>query len=361
MTAEMNVSDLDDNDFFNLVLPNEEVKEEKTEIIESSKETIEKQSDELSEDDILNINNSETKVENKKTTTQELEVDKDSFYKARIEYSKSIGRLPEDFELEDDVELDDSSFQKVMDYENEYVYEIIAAEVKKEYTEKLGTNVIGFLENGGDISKIAELIKEESKIVELNTSVESGQKAIIKAYYSSPDLDWSDTKINKHIDRLLNDDELEEEAIELKTKLEKNSAKKQESLVKKQEVEFQKREALEKKQINDFATVLEERGLTKKAVDEYVNYAFKEEEFNGYKMSKLDFKFLQIQKKPNELIELIEFVSDKDQYIKKKAIEINNPKVDKTFETILKNKTKIKGSSSNSLPSSSASNRDWKY
>jgi hypothetical protein len=81
-------------------------------------------------------------------------------------------------------------------------------------------------------------------------------------------------------------------------------------------------------------------------VQDYVNYAFVDVQQGNIEMPALDFKLLQIQRKPEELFELIEFVNNKAEYLKKKAIEINNPKVDKTFETILKNKATLKTTSS---------------
>jgi len=359
----MSVQDWNDEEFLKSIGSQPPEITEKESLIEPESKAETAELEDLSEEDVLAINNVDEKVSTKSkastASNNETEIDKDSFYKARIEYAKTIGRLPEDFELEDDVVLDDESYSKVMDYENQYVYEAIVSQVREEYIKKLGNNVINFVENGGDVTKIAELIKEENKIAELNTSIESGQKAIITQYYE--ELEWSDTKIKKHIDRLLNDDELEEESIELKAKLEKTVGKKQEQLVRKQEEIFQKKEALEKKQINDFASVLEDRGMSKKAIGEYIDYAFKDEEISGVVMPKLDFKILQIQRKPEELLELIEFVNNKTEYLKRKSIEINNPKVDKTFESILKNKAKIKGSGSNPLQSPAGMKPNFKF
>lgn len=273
-------------------------------------------------------------------------LDKDSVYKASIEYYKSIGRLPEDFELEDDVVLDDDSYTQILDYKDEYTYNLLKEEVRAEFKEKLGDNIIKFLENGGDYTKFAELAKEQSAILELNIATDSGQKAIVSKYYKEI-LGWKDEKIEKHIDRLYNDGELQEEATDLKEKFDDYFNQEQADLVARQEKQKQNELKMLEKQKSNFFKVLTDKGLSQKDTAEYVQFVFED----GYKLpdgsliTPLDYEILKIQRNPEELSELVQFLKDKEGYIKKKAIEINNPKVDKRFSTIIKNKTTLKGDS----------------
>ena len=271
-------------------------------------------------------------------------VDKDSVYKASIEYYKSIGRLPEDFELEDDVILDDDSYTQILDYKDEYTYNLLKEEVRAEFTDKLGDNIIKFLENGGDYTKFAELAKEQSAILELNIATDSGQKAIVSKYYKEI-LGWKDEKIEKHIDRLYNDGELQEEATDLKEKFDDYFNQEQADLVARQEKQKQNELKMLEKQKSNFSKVLTDKGLSQKDTAEYLQFVFED----GYKLpdgsliTPLDYEILKIQRDPENLSELVQFLKDKEGYIKRKAIEINNPKVDKKFSTIIKNKTTLKG------------------
>lgn len=273
-------------------------------------------------------------------------LDKDSVYKASIEYYKSIGRLPEDFELEEGVVLDDDSYSQILDYKDEYTYNLIKQEVRAEYADKLGDNIIKFLENGGDYTKFAELAKEQSAILELNIATDSGQKAIVSKYYKEI-LGWKDEKIEKHIDRLYNDGELQEEATDLKEKFDEYFNEEQKELVARQEKQRQNELKMLEKQKTNFSKVLTDKGLSQKDTAEYVQFVFED----GYKLpdgsliTPLDYEILKIQRNPEELSDLVQFLKDKEGYIKKKAIEINNPKVDKKFSTIIKNKTTLKGDS----------------
>ena len=99
------------------------------------------------------------------------------------------------------------------------------------------------------------------------------------------------------------------------------------------------------KQKSNFSKVLTDKGLSQKDTAEYLQFVFED----GYKLpdgsliTPLDYEILKIQRDPENLSELVQFLKDKEGYIKRKAIEINNPKVDKKFSTIIKNKTTLKG------------------
>ena len=72
-----------------------------------------------------------------------------SLFEAQIEFYKKNGSLPEDFELEDGVELDEETFGEVLQYSKEYLQEQLSNNVREQYTSKLGSDIIEFLENGG--------------------------------------------------------------------------------------------------------------------------------------------------------------------------------------------------------------------
>lgn len=348
----MEIKDLEfDKDFFAKLTGEtvqEDIAEEQTELPVDLPDNKTEESQFLTNDLLSQLTGEEVAPEEEKQIVSAVEEtqavnteqeDKDTFYKSRIEYAKSIGRLPEDFELEDEVVLDDEKYQQILDYENQYVYDVISSQVRQEYTEKLGDNIVKFVEAGGDYTKIAELIKEQNKVVEFNISTDSGQKAIVSKYYKEV-LKWSDARVEKHVDRLFNDGDLEEEATTLKTEFDTHFQEQQNQLVEQQVKEQQKQVAQQQKQIEGFSSTMLESGYTQKEIDQYVNYVYKNIEIKeGISMPALDLKILKIQRDPKQLLELIQFVEDKENYLKKKAIEINNPKVDKTFATIVKNKT----------------------
>lgn len=268
-----------------------------------------------------------------------------SLFEAQIEFYKKNGSLPEDFELEDGVELDEETFGEVLQYSKEYLQEQLSNNVREQYTSKLGSDIIEFLENGGDYNTFAELVKEQNKIQDYNLDTLEGQKAIVKKYYTEV-LNYSEQRADSKIDKLVNYGDIEEEAIESKSQFDKHYQQIQKELVIKQQEAKQQQEAFRQKQITDFQTSLQQKGLSQQTVDSYVDFVYKDAYRlqDGTTLPALDVKILQLQRNPEELSELVMFLTNKDEYLKKKAVEINNPKVDKTFKSIVKGK--LIGSSS---------------
>ena len=267
-------------------------------------------------------------------------------YLAQIEFYKTQGVLPEDFELEDGVELNEETFGEVLELGIANVKLAVEQEVREEYVAKLGDNLISFLENGGDYESFASLLKENVEINKLDITTEKGQKEIVRKYYEN--LGWSDTRIDKTIDRLLNDDDLQEEALNFKSALDEEHQKKELQLVKEQEKIHKKQIELENKQKQDFYNTLSETGLTKQESLTYLDFVYEPKYTLGNNTKETftakEVKLMQIEKDPKELAELVMFLNNKQEYLKRKAIELNNPKVDKTFKTIVKNQNnKTKG------------------
>ena len=274
------------------------------------------------------------------------QVSQSDLYLAQINYYKNQGILPDDFELEDDVELNEETFGEVLELGIANVKLAVEQEVREEYVAKLGDNLISFLENGGDYESFASLLKENVEINKLDITTEKGQKEIVRKYYEN--LGWSDTRIDKTIDRLLNDDDLQEEAVNFKSSLDEQHQKKELELVKEQEKINKKRIELENKQRQSFFNTLNESGLTKQEANAYLDFVYEPKYTLGNNSQETftakEVKLMQIEKDPKELVELVMFLNNKQEYLKRKAIELNNPKVDKTFKTIVKNQVnKTKG------------------
>lgn len=297
----------------------------------------------VSEDELESLIETEDVVTTKENTTQastDTNVHK-ALYEAQIEFFKTNGTLPEDFELEEGVELDEETFGEVLQYSKEYLQEQLALSVREQYTSQLGNEVVEFLENGGNYQTFAELIKEQNKIQDYNLESIEGQKAIVKKYYTDV-LNYPEDKANARIDKLINYGDLEDEVVEVKAQFDKYYADAQKELVVKQQEFKKQQEELLNKQITNFQSSLQEQGLSQKDIDSYVDFVYKDayKLKDGSTLPAMDVKILQIQKNPKELAELVMFLSNKEEYLKKKAVEINNPKVDKTFKTIVKSKTK---------------------
>ena len=303
-------------------------------------EAIDNDGVEVKQEEVVEAEDKSKTVVNKSTE------DKATLYASQIEYFKQKGLLPEGFELEEGVVWDEDTFEEALEIMAEGLHKNIETDVRGEFESKLGTNIIQFLENGGDYSTFAELIKEQNVIQNFDIATDNGQKAVVKKYYTEV-LEWSEAKVEKHIDRLFNDGDLEEEAIELKSKFDKYFAEEQETLIKQQQEAQQKQERVLVQRKNSFSSALQETGLVQKDIVNMVDYVFTDayQLPNGTKIPKLDYDILMLQKNPKELADLVQFITNKEDYLKKKAVEINNVKVDKKFKQIVQNQVSIKGGS----------------
>jgi len=306
----------------------------------------------LTLEDLEAIDNDGVEVEQPEATVTEpvakvvKEESKAKLYASQVEYFKQKGLLPEGFELEDGVEWDEDTFEEALEIMAEGLHKNIETDVRGEFESKLGTNIIQFLENGGDYSTFAELIKEQSVVQNFDITTDNGQKAVVKKYYSEV-LKWSEARVEKHVDRLYNDGDLEEEASNLKGEFDKYFAEEQEALIQQQQEVQQKQERMLVQRKNNLAKTLQETGVTQKEISNMVDYVFAD----AYKLPtgavipKLDYDILKIQNDPKELADLVQFLTDKEGFLKKKATEINNVKVDKKFKQIVQNQVSIKGGS----------------
>jgi len=296
----------------------------------------------------IEIEQPEAVIDKEPATKVVKEENKSKLYASQVEYFKQKGLLPEGFELEDGVEWDEDTFEEALEIMAEGLHKNIETDVRGEFESKLGTNIIQFLENGGDYSTFAELIKEQNVVQNFDITTDYGQKAVVKKYYSEV-LKWSEARVEKHIDRLFNDGDLEEESTNLKGEFDKYFLEEQETLIQQQEEIQKKQERILAQRKNNLAKTLQETdGVTQKEINVMIDYVFAD----AYKLPtgavipKLDYDILKLQNDPKELADLVQFLTDKEGFLKRKATEINNVKVDKKFKQIVQNQVSIKGGGS---------------
>lgn len=333
-------------DFFDDMFSENEVNSKKEEVLE---EEVSVQKDEIVggitaipvvDESFFDDNTDDTPQSKEEISDNSEQLSQESLFSAQIEYYKKQGVLPDDFEMPEGVELNEDSFGEVLEYGIENMKANLESEIRTEFTSKLGDNLMSFLENGGDYSKFAELLKENVEIQKADISTEKGQKEIVRKYYEN--LGWSEYRIDKTIDRLINDDDLQEEALNFKASLDESHAKKEAELVKQQEVLNKKQIALEQKQQAVFYESLKTTGMSKQDADSYFKFVYEPAyTIKDTTLTLKEVKLLEIEKNPKELTELVMFLANKEEYLKRKAIEINNPIVDTKFKTIVKNQQSV--------------------
>lgn len=339
-------------DLDNLEEPEE--KEEKTEKVEKKEEKVEVVA--------------ETKEVKEEKTTKEPEKGDDLDVQARNEFLKnSVSYLVEkgifkDFEGREELEIDEETFSKLLEKQIESKIED-AYSSKKKSAGEYGEAILEFLESGGEPDKIIDLFKERKQIEEFPISDEDSQSELVTKWYKEVH-GWKPEKIKKYLDTLNSEEgALESEAEDIKGKYRENYNRQIEAL--KEEQQQYKIEQLQKQKAfeNNITAAIEKNSdfddKRKRFIKDSI-FRFKTLD-DGTKVNDFYIKFAEWQNNPEKYVELAEFIMDKEGYLKRKSIDIENKVVEKTFNFVKGNAAlnKNKGSKHVEKAESSSAGTDF--
>lgn len=259
--------------------------------------------------------------------------EKDQLMK-QIEFFKTKEYLPEDFILPDDEELTQDLFGEVLEYSTNYIRDKIYNDVVQS-TGRQGQAIIEYINNGGDAEKIVDLFKNQQQVQFLNIETIDGQKKIITDFYKEQD--WNEDDIEDFIDNKINSDKLQKEAERIKIKRDVESDKKISKELENQEGRRIKELQIINSRKVKFAETLK-TDYKQTDIRNIMSFVFDENTDNN--LTDFELKILDIQKKPNELKELVEYLVDPEVFIKKRAVAIQNKKTETTWSKINTAKSK---------------------
>ena len=256
-----------------------------------------------------------------------------------------------DFEGREDLELTEDVYAELLEAQvNEIVNERYSA--KKTSAGDYGQAILDYIENGGDPDQIIDLFKERKEVVEFDISNEDAQKELVTKYYKEV-YGWKPERIKKTIDALaLEEDGLETEAQEVKSKYDEHykkqvaeASEQQEQQRKAFEAEQVRRQQVFETSIKDAIKAYEVDDSRKTLIEQSILKKSKKLS-DGTKVSELDLKFAEWQRDPKKFIELAEFILDQETYLKRKEQQIQNKVVNKTYNFVKGNQatSKTKGS-----------------
>ena len=291
----------------------------------------------------------ETLFENTKETTD----GKDSSlveFKEIVDYLITEG-VWADFEGKDEIDIDKDTFQKIAVEQSTALANQMFEELLDQSGD-YGKAIFEHIKNQGNPDDIIDLFKLEKETKSLDITSTEGQEELIYKYYSEDEIGWSREKIKRFIDNLKIEDELETEAKEVKDKYDRIFQKRLSSL--NEEREANKRIQLERVEAyksNVITTLKSREDLSNKEkaliADYMLNYDQKTSD--GQTVNKFYVKFLDIQNNLNDFVDLVNFVMDKDKYLKKINSRAETTATKKTFEFIKKGKALENKNSGTSL------------
>lgn len=254
--------------------------------------------------------------------------------KSTVDYLVEKG-LWSDFKGRDELQVDENTYAELVAQQDEYRLKKMFDELV-DSTGPYGKAIIGFVKEGGNPDEIIDIFKEQKKIENFDTSTEDGKKEIISKYYKEV-IGWKPEKITRHINSLIASDELETETTEIKElydKFAKNELKRITAEQAEYEEEQKRREDSFKQNITQAISSRKDLSSKEKKIIEDSVLTYKNRLPDGNIVSDFYLKFAQIQADPQEYIELVEYVMNKEAYLKKRDNKADNKAADKIFNFV---------------------------
>jgi hypothetical protein len=224
-----------------------------------------------------------------------------------------------DYENREETELDNETFAEIAIRQAQNAAQIQLRNVVSELPED-AQRLLRYVAQGGDPANVAQLYLQKQKIVTLNPQSVSEKEDFISNYYKS--LNWSDSRIQSHMDRLKTggDASIESEFLDVKPLY--TSVYESQIRSKEEQLKLQKQTDLERAELfeNNVQEVLKNRTdmnvRDKETVYDYLlNYD--QTLADGRKVNKFFVDFAKAQSNLNEYIDLALFLKDKKAYLAK--------------------------------------------
>lgn len=344
---------------------NEEILKETTDEIfvdESTDETTEEQLEEKVQDLVPKTKAKQVKAEEVKEDTEEsneedtveenkpIEIDKE------IELAAAIGQLQylaRRKGVEDKIDYDNiTDLDDVADLldDLEEFDKVMAVEGLKQTNDTIA-KIVDFLDKDGRPEEILEYLTTSKEIAEIDATTETGAKELIKQYYSKV-VKYPEETIKKKLQKLEDNDMLLSEAEDLSPLYQEHLNKEIEQKTKKLEEENRLKQIRQDQYKTQFIDVLKQNKIPRDAATELFNTAFTTVALqSGEKKVLLDAKFEQMKANPANLLKLVTFINNPDQYdaqlIANKGSEIVKKATTQRLQVSSNIKNKNSGTSTN--------------
>ena len=241
----------------------------------------------------------------------------------------------------EDLEIDEELFNEIKKQQKEE----IKGKVKEEIFSSLDDTEKEFLEfkkNGGDLQKYFQTLNTKKQITELDISTDGGKLLAMRTYYQNvlgKSAEWTEKYINRSIKAM----EIDAEAEEAKSELDRIAAKQHEDVVKAQEKAALEAEKARVKATEDLKEKLKEDKLAVKEVNSIVK-GFTEMDERG--LTEIDKHYLTLRNDPTKAKLVWDMLTNPEEFIKKMAKKEVAEKDLKTFKTIKLARKKVNSKSS---------------
>lgn len=289
-------------------------------------------------------------AETTKTLPDNVDVDYQAIYQKMVEDG-----VWEEVEVPDDVEWSKDTFLQIQKLQAETKYEDLLSR-----TGTIGKSIIEFEQNGGNPSELLGLFREQKDIRDYDISNTDGQEEFLAAYLQSQGN--SEKSIERTL-RSLRDqggDVLKEEAEEKKTLWDAQYNEEIENRKKAAALEAQQiKEATKNFENVMMKTITSDTQVTPKERKELQSYVLDySQSYRGQKVSQFYVDMAEVQKNPENYIELAKFVKGlkTGEYVKKVVDKVKKETAASSFLKIKNGATLRTSSGSPEIEKQSSSN-----
>jgi AAA ATPase containing von Willebrand factor type A (vWA) domain len=297
--------------------------------------------DEPTEDDEDNEDEDEKKTVKAKEKVEKVEDDSAKekedvvpILKSTVDYLIEQG-LWQDFDGREDMEFTEEVYAKLATEQDKIRVQGMFEELV-DSTGPFGKAIIDYVKNGGNPDEIIDLFKEQKSMESISIDELDGQKSLVRQYYTSV-MGWKSEKADKYISNLVLSNDLETEAQEVKELYSNFYAKEAQKLNEEREAfAIKQKEAEQAFESNIRGTIKERKDLSateKRNVEDYLlNYDQKLP--NGNMVNKFYVNFAKMQANPQDYVDLVMYVMDKQKFVQKIAKTEESKATAKAFSFI---------------------------
>lgn len=225
--------------------------------------------------------------------------------------------------------MDEDMFKTIVKNQKKWKQEKLKKEALNALDEE-EREYLDFKKGGGDLRKFTQSYNFKKQAEELDLSTDIGKKSTVYSYYKNI-VGWEEDKVMKYLQKIEKDLELDDEAVEAKSKLEAIAKKQYENVLAEQK---QQEAAIKEAQLNykkSIAKQLDEVGLDKSKSTSIVK-SFTEVDKKGY--TEIDQAFLSFRNDPEKAYVLWQMLMNHDDFVKDKVEDLTSKKNLETFKKI---------------------------
>jgi len=217
----------------------------------------------------------------------------------------------EDFENSGDVEIDKDVFEQLSKQQDTWKSEKLVENIYSSFS-PAEKEFLAFKQSGGDLEQYYQSKTAVDRINNLDISTDQGKVNAVYTYYKNF-VGWDDQKINKHIQRITKDMDLDEEAQSAFETIQHHVVGQHQQMLQQQEMANQQRNQAIDNFKKDIKSILKASNFDSRASNRVVKGLTNLKEESG--LAEVDEAYLAFRNDPQRAVLLYSFLTDYEGFV----------------------------------------------